>query len=61
VTIEGDGIFDVSIYDLTGKLLGKKARQRAKTTFDCSNWSSGTYFARIKLEGKILVNKLIKQ
>ena len=57
--IEGEGIFDVEIYDMNGRLLVKKQRQQGVADFSVSEWPNGQYAVRIRLGEYVVVNKML--
>lgn len=58
LTIETDKDFELELYSITGSLLVKSANIKS---IDLSSFSNGIYILQLKIEDKILTNKIIKK
>ncbi|KAA3632731.1 MAG: T9SS C-terminal target domain-containing protein [Bacteroidetes bacterium] len=58
--IEGQGIFDVEIFDVNGRLLTQKSKQKDVSTIHVDNWPNGEYFVRIRIGKQVVINKVLK-
>jgi hypothetical protein len=60
IKIEFPYVGDVSVYDLSGKLIYLKSNAEGTATIDLSNLHSGIYFIQVKGEVKVLTSRIIK-
>lgn len=58
LNIETDLEYELELYSTTGSLLIKSAN---KKSIDLSNFNNGLYILQLKIDDKILTNKIIKQ
>jgi hypothetical protein len=56
---------ELTLYDVIGKEVFRKdfgfVQGQVVTTFDCSSWAKGTYFARVSVDGKHFYRKITLQ
>ena len=56
---------ELTMFDMVGKEVFRKdygnVQKEILSTFDCSSWAKGTYFARISIEGKQFYRKITIQ
>lgn len=56
---------ELTMFDMVGKEVYRKdygnVQKEILSTFDCSSWAKGTYFARISIEGKQFYRKITIQ
>jgi hypothetical protein len=56
---------ELTLYDVIGKEVLRKdfgfVQGQVVTTFDCSSWAKGTYFARVAVDGKHFYRKITLQ
>jgi len=61
ITIEGEDIQQIIIYDIQGKIVLNKQKQSNIIITDISNYSKGIYFIKAICSNNIVVKKIIKQ
>lgn len=61
VNVEGDGLRSVEVYDLTSRHLMTIQAEGDKVTFDLSNYTTGSYYIRVKTSHGTVVKKVIKK
>ncbi|MBO4307526.1 MAG: T9SS type A sorting domain-containing protein [Bacteroidales bacterium] len=61
VNVEGDGLLSVEVYDLTSRHLMTIQAEGDKVTFDLSNYTTGSYYIRVKTAHGTVVKKVIKK
>jgi len=61
ITIEGDDLEKVSLYDITGRLVLQLSIRKNKIFIDVSKLSSGTYFATVQTAQGLVTEQVVKQ
>jgi hypothetical protein len=46
--LPGGGQFDLSVMDISGKLMYRNSGQKSKSAIDCSQWPAGLYIVQVK-------------
>jgi hypothetical protein len=59
-----EGIYNVAVFDLTGKMIAKEDANVNSSNFDMTintgNWSNGIYFVQVAKDGALKTLKVIK-
>lgn len=61
LNIVADGIYNINVVDVTGKIVASQSMNSTSTTIDINNLANGVYFIRLNNEQASKVVKVVKQ